>query len=171
MACTSRPIGCRRSSRRAAWQPLDQYINGTDKASFLNLDDLQPGVSNLTFDGSIYGFPSEGDTAWLFYRTDLLSAAGIQPPPRWRRCWPRRRQLNQPPDRYGLVIGNKKDEAWWDFMHYFWAFGGQLFDPTTYEVTVNNAAGVQGPDVLLGPAPQVQASCPRTSRRTATTRS
>ena len=42
-----------------------------------------------------------------------------------------------------MVIGSKTDEAWWDFMHYFWAFGGQLFDPTTYEVTVNNEAGVK----------------------------
>jgi multiple sugar transport system substrate-binding protein len=123
-------------------EPLDQFINGADKASFLNLDNLQPGVSNLTVDGKIYGFPSEGDTAWLFYRTDLLSAAGIQPPTTMAEMLAAAQKLTTP-DRYGLVIGNKIDEAWWDFMHYFWAFGGQLFDPTTYAVTVNNAAGVK----------------------------
>jgi multiple sugar transport system substrate-binding protein len=123
-------------------QPIDSFINGPDKASFLNLADLQPGVSNLTFDGKIYGFPSEGDTAWLFYRKDLLTAAGIQPPKTMADLLAAAKQLTTK-DRYGLVIGNKKDEAWWDFMHYFWAFGGQLFDPTTYQVTVNNAAGVK----------------------------
>jgi len=122
--------------------PLDEFINGADAASFLNLDDLQPGVSNLTVDGKIYGFPSEGDTAWLFYRKDLLSAAGIQPPTTMAEMLAAAKKLTTS-DRYGLVIGNKVDEAWWDFMHYFWAFGGQLFDPNTYEVTVNNAAGVK----------------------------
>jgi len=123
-------------------QPIDSFIGGPDKGSFLNLDDLQPGVSNLTFDGKVYGFPSEGDTAWLFYRKDLLDAAGLKPPATMAEMLAAAKTLTTP-DRYGLVIGNKKNEAWWDFMHYFWAFGGQLFDPTTYEVTVNNAAGVK----------------------------
>lgn len=123
-------------------QPLDSFMNGTDKAAFLNLDDLQPGVGNLTFDNKVYGFPSEGDTAWLFYRKDLLDAAGITPPKTMDEMLAAAKKLTTA-DRYGLVIGAKRDEAWWDFMHYFWAFGGQLFDPTTYEVTVNNAAGVK----------------------------
>ena len=59
--------------------PFDEYIDRM-AADFLNVDDLEPSVSNLTFDGSIYGFPSEGDTAWLFYRTDLLAEAGLEPP-------------------------------------------------------------------------------------------
>ncbi len=122
-------------------EPLDAYI-ANDAADFLNVDDLQPGVSNLTFDGKIYGFPSEGDTAWLFYRKDLLDAAGITPPKTMDELLAAAQKLNTP-DRYGMVIGSKTDEAWWDFMHYFWAFGGQLFDPTTYEVTVNNEAGVK----------------------------
>jgi multiple sugar transport system substrate-binding protein len=125
-----------------ALHPLDEYI-ANDKADFLNVDNLQPGISNLTFDGKVYGFPSEGDTAWLFYRKDLLDAAGIAPPKTMDELLAAAQKLNDPPNRYGMVIGNKVDEAWWDFMHYFWAFGGQLFDPKTYEVTVNNEAGVK----------------------------
>jgi ABC-type glycerol-3-phosphate transport system substrate-binding protein len=121
--------------------PFDEYI-ASDAADFLNMDDLQPGVSNLTFDGHVYGFPSEGDTAWLFYRTDLLEAAGLEPPQTMDEMLQAAIALNTPPDRYGLVIGSRTDEAWWDFMHYFWAFGGQLYDPETMEVTVNNEAGV-----------------------------
>ncbi len=121
--------------------PFDEYI-ASDAADFLNMDDLQPGVSNLTFDGHVYGFPSEGDTAWLFYRTDLLEAAGLEPPQTMDEMLQAAIALNTPPDRYGLVIGSRTDEAWWDFMHYFWAFGGQLYDPETMEVTVNDEAGV-----------------------------
>ncbi len=121
--------------------PIDEYI-ATVPADFLNLADLEPGLSNLTFDGKVYGFPSEGDTAWLFYRTDLLEAAGIAPPKTMDEMLAAAQALNATPDRYGLVIGSRTDEAWWDFMHYFWAFGGQLYDPDTLEVTVNNEAGV-----------------------------
>ncbi len=121
--------------------PIDEYI-ATMPADFLNLADLEPGLSNLTFDGQVYGFPSEGDTAWLFYRTDLLEAAGIAPPKTMDEMLAAAQALNATPDRYGMVIGSRTDEAWWDFMHYFWAFGGQLYDPDTLEVTVNNEAGV-----------------------------
>ena len=121
--------------------PFDEYI-ASMPAEFLNIDDLQPGVSNLTFDGSVYGFPSEGDTAWLFYRTDLLQEAGLEPPQTMDEMLAVAQALNQPPDRFGMVIGSRTDEAWWDFMHYFWAFGGQIYDPETLEVTVNNEQGV-----------------------------
>ena len=121
--------------------PFDEYI-ASMPADFLNIDDLQPSVSNLTFDGSVYGFPSEGDTAWLFYRTDLLEEAGLEPPQTMDEMLVAAQALNQPPDRFGMVIGSRTDEAWWDFMHYFWAFGGQIFDPETLEVTVNNEEGV-----------------------------
>jgi multiple sugar transport system substrate-binding protein len=121
--------------------PIDEYI-ANEPADFLNVEDLEPGISNLTFDGQVYGFPSEGDTAWLFYRTDLLEAAGIDPPQTMDEMLAAAKALNQAPDRYGMVIGSRTDEAWWDFMHYFWAFGGQLFDPETYEVTVNDEKGV-----------------------------
>jgi ABC-type glycerol-3-phosphate transport system substrate-binding protein len=121
--------------------PIDEYIAGMP-ADFLNVEDLEPGISNLTFDGQVYGFPSEGDTAWLFYRTDLLEEAGIDPPQTMDEMLAAAQALNSPPDRFGMVIGSRTDEAWWDFMHYFWAFGGQLFDPETYEVTVNDEKGV-----------------------------
>lgn len=130
-------------------QPFDEYI-ATMAADFLDLDDLQPSVSNLTFDDSVYGFPSEGDTAWLFYRTDLLEEAGLEPPQTMDEMLAAALALNQPPDRFGMVIGSRTDEAWWDFMHYFWAFGGQLYDPETLEVTVNNEAGVAALDFYSG---------------------
>jgi multiple sugar transport system substrate-binding protein len=122
-------------------EPFDEHI-ATMAADFLNLADLEPGVSDLTFEGSIYGFPSEGDTAWLFYRTDLLEEAGIEPPQTMDEMLAAAIALNDPPTRYGMVMGAGIDEAWWDFMHYFWAFGGQLYDPETLEVTVNNEQGV-----------------------------
>jgi multiple sugar transport system substrate-binding protein len=98
--------------------PIDEYI-ASMPADFLNTEDLEPGISNLTFDGQVYGFPSEGDTPWLFYRTDLLAEAGLEPPQTMDEMLAAAQALNQRPDRYGVVVWSRTDEAWWAFPHYF----------------------------------------------------
>ena len=120
--------------------PLDDFI-ANNAASFLNTANLKPGIDNLTFDGKVYGFPSEGDTAWLFYRKDLLEAAGIAVPTTTDELLAAAKALTTK-ERYGLVIGAVKEEIWWDFMHYFFAFGAELYNPTTYEVTANSDKAV-----------------------------
>lgn len=120
--------------------PIDSFI-ANNAASFLNTANLKPGIDNLTFDGKVYGFPSEGDTAWLFYRKDLLEAAGIPVPTTTDELLAAAKTLTTK-DRYGLVIGAVKEEIWWDFMHYFYAFGAELYNPSTYEVTANSDKAV-----------------------------
>jgi len=123
---------------------LDQFINDPNVADAnLSIANLQPGVDSLTIDGKIYGFPSEGDTAWLFYRTDLLAEAGLEVPQTWDEFLAAAQTLNNSPDRYGAVIGARRDEAGWDFMHYFYGFGGEVVDPNTWEVKFNNETGVK----------------------------
>ena len=119
---------------------LDDFI-ANNAAPFLNTANLKPGIDNLTFDGKVYGFPSEGDTAWLFYRKDLLEAAGIAVPTTTDELLAAAKALTTK-DRYGLVIGAVKEEIWWDFMHYFFAYGAELYNPSTYEVTANSDKAV-----------------------------
>ena len=119
---------------------LDDFI-ANNAAPFLNTANLKPGIDNLTFDGKVYGFPSEGDTAWLFYRKDLLEAAGIAVPTTMDELLAAAKALTTK-ERYGLVIGAVKEEIWWDFMHYFFAYGAELYNPSTYEVTANSDKAV-----------------------------
>jgi ABC-type glycerol-3-phosphate transport system substrate-binding protein len=123
---------------------FNQFINDPDVADpNLNLDDKQPGLDYLSVDGKIYGYPSEGDTAWLFYREDLLEAAGLEVPGTWDQFLEAAIKLNNPPEIYGAVIGARRDEAGWDFMHYFYGFGGQVVDSQTWEVKFSNEVGVK----------------------------
>jgi multiple sugar transport system substrate-binding protein len=125
-----------------ALKELNGFINDPNVVSpDFKLDVLQPGVGSVTFDGNIYGFPSEGDTAWLFYRKDLLEANNIAVPQTMDEYLAAAQKLNSPPDHYGTVIGVKLDEASWDFMHYFYAFGASMLDDQ-YNVTVNDEKGV-----------------------------
>ena len=121
---------------------LAQFMNDPKVASpDFKLDDFKPGIDYYTVEGKIYAFPSEGDTAWLWYRKDLLDAKGIKVPTTWDEYYAAAKALNNPPTVYGAVIGAKPDEAWWDFGYYFFSFGGQVLDDK-YNPTINSQAGV-----------------------------
>ena len=131
-------------------QPLDEFIENPDIVSEeFNLADLSPAVDSISFDGLVYGFPSEGDTAWLFYRKDLLEEAGLEVPETWDDFLAAAQALNSPPDRYGAVIGAKPDEAIWDFMHYLFAFGGGVIDEN-YNVIMNDEKGLEALSFYAG---------------------
>jgi multiple sugar transport system substrate-binding protein len=107
----------------------------------LDLAVFEPAIDVFKFDGKVYAFPSEGDTAWLFYRKDLLDEAGIEVPQTWDEFYEAAKTLNNPPDLYGAVIGAKPDEAMWDFMHYLYSHGGNILDENN-NVVINNEQGV-----------------------------
>jgi len=125
-----------------ALKDLDQFINDpkvVDKN--FNVKVYEPAINTFRFDGKTYAFPSEGDTAWMFYRKDLLEAKAIKVPETWDEYLAAAKQLNNPPEMYGAVIGAKPDEALWDFMHYLFSFGGDVLDKDNKPI-INNEAGV-----------------------------
>ncbi len=125
-------------------QPLNPFIDNKAVAdSGLNLRDKQPGLDYASINGKIYGFPSEGDTAWFWYREDLLKAKGIAVPTTWDEVYEAAKKLNDPSNVYGIVIGAKRDEAAWDFMHYFYSFGAEVWDAQNKKVIFNNEAGLK----------------------------
>lgn len=108
-----------------------------------SLDDYGMATSFFTFDGKTYVLPSEGDTAWLWYRKDLFEKAGLKPPETWEEYYEAAKKLNDPANGlYGAVIGVKPDEAWWDFMFYLYGQGGELLNPDN-SVAINSEASVK----------------------------
>ena len=125
-----------------ALQDMNQYFENKDIISAdFNLDNLMPTANAFLHDGKIYAFPSEGDTAWLWYRKDLLEAKGIAVPETWEDFLAAAEALNNPPEMYGAVIAAKPDEAWWDFGYYLFGLGGDVLDENN-KVIVNNEAGL-----------------------------
>lgn len=122
---------------------LNTFIEDPNVASpDLDINVFEPSISDFKFDGKYYAFPSEGDTAWLWYRTDLLEEKGLQVPETWDEYLEVAKALNSPPDVYGTVIGAKPDEAVWDFMYYLFGHGGDILDENN-KVVFNNEAGVK----------------------------
>ncbi|MFC4626882.1 ABC transporter substrate-binding protein [Promicromonospora alba] len=63
-----------------ALAPLDEYIeaDGVDTAQFYD-----QAMGELVVDGGTYGLPLLVDNRSLFYNTDLLEEAGVEPPTDW----------------------------------------------------------------------------------------
>jgi len=111
-------------------------------SSDFTLDDYGKATEFFSFDGKLYVLPSEGDTAWLWYRKDLFEKAGLTPPETWDEFLAAAQALNDPDNGLnGAVIGAKPDEAWWDFMYYIFGMGGELLNPDN-TVAINDPAGV-----------------------------
>lgn len=125
-----------------ALMDLDQFFTDPKVVDpNFNLKNYQPAINSFIFDGKTYAFPSEGDTAWLWYRKDLLAAKNIAVPQTWDEYEAAAKALNNPPEIYGAVIGAKPDEALWDFMFYLFSFGGDVLDKD-FKPIINNDAGV-----------------------------
>lgn len=131
-------------------QPLNAFFEDPAiVADYFSLEALSPTVDVLSFEGSVYGFPSEGDTAWLFYRKDLLEAAGLEVPQTWDEFLAVAQALNNPPELYGTVLGAKPDEAVWDFQHFLFSMGGNFIDEN-YNVVVNDETAVAALEFYAG---------------------
>ncbi|MBI3961957.1 MAG: sugar ABC transporter substrate-binding protein [Deinococcus sp.] len=131
-------------------QSLTPFITDPNVADpNLNLAEKSTGLDATTFNGEIYGFPSEGDTTYLFYRTDLFQEAGLSVPNTWDEFLATARALTQDTngdgrvDQYGVVDGPNAagNEAFWNFQQFFYAFGAEFLDQNL-EPVVNRPAGV-----------------------------
>ena len=107
-----------------------------------------------TYAGKIYTIPLDGDFHMVYYRSDLLSAAGISPPKTWEeyiyiasRFHGQDMNGDGTPD-YGSCISKKRNaQAYWMILS---IVGGHLqtkgtgegifFDPKNMKPLVNNAA-------------------------------
>ncbi len=122
---------------------LNEYLDNPQVAMpGLDMANYEPAISFFKFEGEYYAFPSEGDTAWLWYREDILKEKGIAVPETWEDYLAAAKALNNPPEMYGTVIGAKPDEALWDFMYYLFGMGGGILDENN-KVIINNEAGVK----------------------------
>ncbi|HET9669686.1 MAG TPA: sugar ABC transporter substrate-binding protein [Casimicrobiaceae bacterium] len=87
-----------------ALAPLDASI----AKSGLDAGDFFPGIwQTNVVDGQVYGLPWYVDTRLLFYRRDILQAAGIGEPPRSWQEWTRALaaiEAHAAPDHYALLL-------------------------------------------------------------------
>ncbi len=119
----------------AGWiTPLDKYVTPEIKSQF-----FEGTIAGATFKDKLYGLPWYINVGLLYYRTDLLEAAGIKPPNTYEDLIDAATKLQKPDTGlYGFIHHGFQNEglpaAW---MEILWGYGGEFWDPKTSEVVVN----------------------------------
>jgi multiple sugar transport system substrate-binding protein len=89
-------------------------------------------VAGATYDGQVYGAPFFQDEGFLYYRTDLLKAAGMAVPTTWEQLQSDAIALVKAGKvKYGFVFeGDSYEGGTCDFMEYYADTGGQVLNST-----------------------------------------
>ena len=102
-------------------------------------------------DGDLVGLPVRGHVQLLFYRTDLLEAAGVEPPRTWDEVVTVARAVQDGSDAAGIALpyGKLSGQNLMVWMNLLWGNGGDLFDADGMPV-FNSDAGVAATEEYVG---------------------
>jgi multiple sugar transport system substrate-binding protein len=116
----------------AGWvAPLDKYVDAGFRGQFFD-----GTLQGATFKEKLYGIPWYINSGVLYYRKDLLDAAGLKPPTTFAELEKQAAQL-QKDGLYGFAHHGFQNEglsAVW--LEILWGYGGEYWDSKTAEVTV-----------------------------------
>lgn len=96
-------------------------------------DDFQEGpVSVTTYEEEVVGVPLITESEVLYYRTDLLEDAGLEPPETLEELEEAAKQISEEnPDIAGFVSRTERSAAVTQFSGFLFSFGGDFFDGET----------------------------------------
>lgn len=112
----------------------------------LNGDGLVKGVIDAgTYKGDLYGLVPVTNSIALYYNSDLLKAAGIEPPKTWDELRAAAKTLTDPSKgQYGFAMSNINTyEGTWQFLPFFWTNGGD-------EKNIDTSDAAQALQYVLG---------------------
>lgn len=95
--------------------------------------DFQEGpVSVTTYEDKVVGVPLITESEVLYYRTDLLEDAGLEPPTTLEELEAAAKQISDAnPDVAGFVARTERSAAVTQFSGFLFSFGGDFFDGDT----------------------------------------
>lgn len=122
-------------ARKGFLVPLDDIVKDIGRQDFVD-------GALVPVDGRIYDLPyTLGNFSVMWYRTDLLKAAGVQPPKNWDEMRGAAKALTKG-DTYGYIFPAGKNRMTSIFLStLMWSAGGTYFDKSL-NVTFNNPATV-----------------------------
>lgn len=128
----------------ASLQNLIQPIGDGIAAQGTDLSDFpQAHLRHGMLDGELVGLPVRGHVQLLFYRQDLLEAAGVEPPQTWDEVVTVGQAIQEATDASGIALpyGRLNGQNLMVWMNMLWGNGGDLFDDAGAPI-FNSDAGV-----------------------------
>ncbi|HEY6195491.1 MAG TPA: ABC transporter substrate-binding protein [Candidatus Eisenbacteria bacterium] len=123
----------------AGWLvPLDEFVSPAERLEF-----LPSAIAAGEYEGVLYRMPVRTDVGLLYYRRDLLAAAGLAPPHTFDELLSAARRLQSPPGLWGFVWQGKQYEGLvCNFLEVLSGCGGYWVDPAFLDV------GLDRPEAL-----------------------
>lgn len=104
---------------------------------------LPASVAGATVKGRIYRVPTQINGGVLYYRSDLLEAAGVKVPTTFQELRDQSVQLSAAPGRWGFLWQGKQYEGLvCNYLEILTGFGGFWIDPDTLEIGLESAEAV-----------------------------
>ncbi len=142
---------------------LESLSSRVSSDEALEWEDVAPFFRDFsaTFQGDIYTIPLDGDFQMVYYRTDLLEEAGLEPPETWEdyiniAATFHGQDLNGDgdPDNGSCIAKQRNQQSYWFITSVAGAYlqsqgtdQGAFFDLETFEPLVNNEAFAAALDV------------------------
>ena len=133
--------------------PLDEEI----KPAY-NIGDVFDSLHQLySWKGKLYGLPIYSEVTILYYRADLLKAAGLDVPKTLDELSADAAKLNKPPRTFGIALRGLRGEGmnvypWTEWLR---SYGGDFLGPQMQPV-FDSEAGIAGNRALRRPDPEIR---------------
>jgi multiple sugar transport system substrate-binding protein len=124
-------------------EPLDPYFAGNPE--FDTEPFFDPLIQAFEFEGQTYGLPKDASPLALFYNTDMLEAAGVEPPTTWDELTAAAEALTTD-DVYGLCLGAELPRVG----AFIYQNGGGIYNEDGSELTIAAPESVEAIDFVLG---------------------
>jgi multiple sugar transport system substrate-binding protein len=112
---------------------------------------LRPAVATATYQGHLYAVPFTSNASLLYYRSDILTAAGVKPPGTWTQLSRLARTLAP---RFGLDGYGTQLQAYEgltvNFAEAVQSAGGSLLSANGTAVTIDSPQATRALDFLVG---------------------
>lgn len=130
----------------AGWTiPVEDILPTDERSKFFS-----GTIDGATYDGKLYAVPWFNNGPGLFYRKDLLDAAGVTPPKSYDELVKVAKQL-QTPSVSGFIFQAAQAEggviSW---LEYLWGYGGDLLDKDMQVALDKSDAGTNAMKRLVG---------------------
>jgi multiple sugar transport system substrate-binding protein len=123
-------------------EPLDPYIAGNPEFDVEPFNDELLAV--FQFDGQTYGLPKDAGPLGLFYNTDMLEEAGVEPPTNWEELQAAAEALTAD-GVAGLCVGPELPRVG----AFIYQAGGGIYNDDKTELTITSPESVEGIDFFL----------------------
>jgi multiple sugar transport system substrate-binding protein len=123
-------------------EPLSPYLEGNPEFTVDPFYDQLLSVFQL--DGETYGLPKDAGPLALFYNTDMLTAAGVEPPTNWDELRAAAQALTGE-GVAGLCVGPELPRVG----AFIYQAGGGIYNDDATELTITSPESVAGIDFFL----------------------